>query len=318
MTKLDRYFKERFENQEKLAHRQMLARRRELREIYIRARNELESDLALFVQRYSTENGLTQAETRRMLNHDQLARFKYTIKGYIEEIDKLGIDTPEGKKLRKELDVLAGRTRVARVRELQACIDAELKIAALKTEEKTGKHMRRIISFAHEDGKRIFKANTLAKLNPEIIEHIVMQDWKGGNYSTNIWKDTQYLTEKVRENILNGLTQGHDFKRMSKRLAKDMDTCFFYARRVLESETTYALESTKTQLFKDLGVEQFKNIATLDENTSDICKKMNGTVFDVDKKAEGITAPPFHPFCRTVTVPVVNKKKLKQLQMRYK
>lgn len=318
MTQTDKYFLDRFNRQEKLVHRKMLERRKELKEIYLDARKEMEADLALFLERYGRANGFTQADTRKMLNTEELARFRYSIKGYLDEIDRLGIDTPEGAALRKELDILAGRTRVARIKELQTAIDTELKLAALKAEQKTGMHMREIASYVHEDGKKIFKTNTLAKLSPKRIERIVMQNWSGGNYSTSIWDNTDYLAKRLRKNIITGVIQGHEFKRMSDKLALDMDVGYFQARRILETETTYALESSKTELFKDLGLDEYKNCATIDDRTSDICRKMNGTVYKLSEKKEGVTCAPFHPFCRTVSIPVVNRRKWRQLQLKYK
>ncbi|MGL6219340.1 MAG: minor capsid protein, partial [Lacrimispora sphenoides] len=54
---------------------------------------------------------------------------------------------------------------------------------------------------------------------------------------------------------------------------------------------------------KELGVEQYEILATLDTRTSDICRDMDEKVFDMKDYEVGVTAPPFHPHCRTTTVP---------------
>lgn len=55
--------------------------------------------------------------------------------------------------------------------------------------------------------------------------------------------------------------------------------------------------------FKDLDVNKYEIVATLDNHTSEICQELDGKVFDMKDYQVGATAPPFHPNCRTVTVP---------------
>lgn len=44
-------------------------------------------------------------------------------------------------------------------------------------------------------------------------------------------------------------------------------------------------------------------MATLDSHTSAICQEMDGKRFPISKMEVGVTAPPFHPWCRTTTAP---------------
>ncbi|MCJ0430479.1 minor capsid protein, partial [Clostridioides difficile] len=53
----------------------------------------------------------------------------------------------------------------------------------------------------------------------------------------------------------------------------------------------------------DLDVEKYEIIATLDLRTSNICRELDGKVFDMKDYQVGITAPPFHCRCRTTTAP---------------
>ena len=41
----------------------------------------------------------------------------------------------------------------------------------------------------------------------------------------------------------------------------------------------------------------------MDSRTSETCRNLDGKVFDLKDYQSGITAPPFHPYCRTTTVP---------------
>ncbi len=55
------------------------------------------------------------------------------------------------------------------------------------------------------------------------------------------------------------------------------------------------------------GVEEYEILATLDNRTSDICQNLDGQRFKVSEKRVGVNYPPFHPLCRTTTIPVINR-----------
>lgn len=55
--------------------------------------------------------------------------------------------------------------------------------------------------------------------------------------------------------------------------------------------------------FDELDVEEYEIVATLDSRTSEICQDMDGKHFPMEDYQAGITAPPFHVYCRSTTVP---------------
>ncbi|OKO89746.1 minor capsid protein [Geobacillus proteiniphilus] len=50
-------------------------------------------------------------------------------------------------------------------------------------------------------------------------------------------------------------------------------------------------------------MEKYEILATLDMRTSDICRSMDGKVYEVKNYKPGTTAPTFHVRCRTTTIP---------------
>jgi SPP1 gp7 family putative phage head morphogenesis protein len=54
---------------------------------------------------------------------------------------------------------------------------------------------------------------------------------------------------------------------------------------------------------KDLEIEKYQVLATLDMETCSKCADMDLKVFDIKDYKEGVTAPPFHPWCRCTTIP---------------
>jgi len=69
------------------------------------------------------------------------------------------------------------------------------------------------------------------------------------------------------------------------------------------TESAAFASAAQKDCFKALDVEKYEIVATLDNRTSQICQDLDGEVFDMKDYQVGVTAPPFHPWCRTTTVP---------------
>lgn len=315
------YFIKRFTKQENEVHKMSEKKLGQLKAIYREARKELETDLAFFIERYATKNEFDAADLQRMLNITEKAKFRYTIKGYVKEIERLGIDTKEAKALKKELDIMAGRTRVSRKQELLTGINYALGKAGIKSTEVIKNHLIGVVDYVSKNTSAII-GNSLAKFDPKLIERIVNQKWNSENYSDRVWKNRTGLARKVMKNITVGISQGHEFKRMSEKLSKDMNVGYYEARRIIETETTGALENAKEQVYKEMGITKYRFIATIDDRTSKICRALNGKVFDLKDRQIGVNCPFMHPFCRSVTVPVVDRealeKKKQEIREKYK
>jgi hypothetical protein len=50
-------------------------------------------------------------------------------------------------------------------------------------------------------------------------------------------------------------------------------------------------------------VDRYEYLATLDNRTSEICRELDGKVFDVKEAEVGVNQPPMHPYCRSTTIP---------------
>ena len=69
------------------------------------------------------------------------------------------------------------------------------------------------------------------------------------------------------------------------------------------TEEAYFSSAAQKEAFDELGVEQYEIIATLDSHTSDICRSLDGKVYPMKDYEAGVTAPPFHVWCRSTTAP---------------
>ena len=72
---------------------------------------------------------------------------------------------------------------------------------------------------------------------------------------------------------------------------------------MLHTEGSFIIEQGTLAAYKEDGVEEYQILATLDTKTSDICREQDSKTYKVYDYITGSTAPPFHQFCRTTTVP---------------
>ena len=96
---------------------------------------------------------------------------------------------------------------------------------------------------------------------------------------------------------------GADPQKAIDALAKKMNTSKHNAGRLVMTEEAYFSSTAQKEAFQELGVEQFEIVATLDSHTSEICRMMDGKHFPMTDFQPGATAPPFHVYCRSTTVP---------------
>lgn len=75
------------------------------------------------------------------------------------------------------------------------------------------------------------------------------------------------------------------------------------ARVLLQTESARVRSMAEIESYKQMEVSKYQIIATLDDRTSDICQSMDMKVFYTKDYEVGVTAPPFHPNCRSTKAP---------------
>ena len=74
------------------------------------------------------------------------------------------------------------------------------------------------------------------------------------------------------------------------------------ARLIMTEQAFFASAATKDS-YLEFGVKEFEIIATLDSHTSEICRDLDGRHFPMKDYEPGVTAAPFHVYCRSTTCP---------------
>ena len=113
----------------------------------------------------------------------------------------------------------------------------------------------------------------------------------------------------MQNTLVQSLIRGTPQDKVVKEFAKKMNVSLSQAGRLIATETAYFTTIGEFDSLNNLGVKQYEILATLDHRTSDIYRHLDGKIFNMSDKKTGITAPPFHCWCRTCIIPHTPKLK---------
>lgn len=165
--------------------------------------------------------------------------------------------------------------------------------------------------------KERFDTVSFASLNDRTIDRMLRTKWIGnGNYSDRIWKNQNEMVDKLSEIVIRGAMTGMSLERMQMEFRQTFQVEKYKAERLLRTEMAYFHNEAEQESYRDLGIEQYIYIATLDNRTSEVCADLDGKVFKTKDGKVGVNLPPMHPNCRSTTGPYYDESVLKNMKRR--
>ena len=143
-------------------------------------------------------------------------------------------------------------------------------------------------------------------LNDRAINEAVNAKWSGKHFSKSIWDNTDKLAEESQKLVVKALMSGEALNKTADKLADKFQVSKFQATTLVRTETAHIHNEADFQAYKDVGIKRYKYLATLDYATCGTCQPLDGMVFDVSQRQEGLNAPVMHPRCRCTTTPDVD------------
>ena len=304
--KSSKYWQERFTQLEDATNKDAMKVYMDVDQAYQKAQAEIEAKINTWYQRFATNNQISMAEARKLLTSGELEEFKWTVEEYI----KHGKDNAISGQWAKELENASARFHISRLEALK--IQTQQSIEALygnqlDTVDKAIKDMysSRYYRTAFELQKGFGVGVVMDRLDNATLSNIVNKPWAvdGANFSSRTWSNKQKLVNELHSSLTRNIITGADPAKAIKEIKSKMGTSSYAAGRLIMTESAYFSSVAQKNVFGDLGVEKYEIIATLDSKTSEICRRLDGKVFDMKDFQAGVTAPPFHPYCRTTTAP---------------
>lgn len=300
------YWKIRFEQLEAASNKNAISTFNTIQEQYIAAEREIERQISTWYQRFAKNNQITMAEARKLLTSGELAEFKWDVKEFI----KYGEQNALNPMWMKELENASARFHISRLEALR--IETQQTIEKLfgGQVDEVDKLLKK--NYLHNYYHTVYEIQKgfnigwdIAAVDDRTLERLISKPWAtdGKNFSERIWSNKTSLINEVQTQLTRTFMLGKAPDDAIKAIAKKMKSSMGQAGRLVMTESAYFSSQSQKDAFNALDVEKFEIVATLDSSTSEICRELDGKVFDMKNFEPGVTAPPFHPWCRTTTVP---------------
>lgn len=154
-----------------------------------------------------------------------------------------------------------------------------------------------------------YTPNTIrfGQFEPDRAQQVVNSLWcsDGRHFSDRIWSNRIELNNRLQQGLINCLTVGADKNTLTKTLRDTFNVSLYKADRIARTELTYVQNQGIRDRYIASGITKYKYLAAHDSRVSDICKKLDGRIFNLSDARVGVNYPPMHCNCRSTVLAVV-------------
>ncbi len=259
-----------------------------------------------FYGRFATENKIDYADAVRYLNNNEVLEWRDSVERYIEEIRKEQNPVIR-ERLFREYNARAYGSRITRLESLNSSIDNKLSQLYARANEQ----FREVLGENYTDGyyrtiydiqNRFGYSSMFATVNDRIVENAVSYPWSGANFSDRLWKQKADLLNQLRETLTTGFIRGESVQDMARRIVKRLEVSQSNALRLIRTESSHIHNVAELDAYRECGFEEYEFMASLGEQTCEVCGRLDGKRFKLNDKQYGVNFPPLHPNCRCTTI----------------
>lgn len=300
------YWKKRFEALENASNAYGHQTLRQIEPAFDKAQREIQREIEAWYGRYAKNNNITMQEAKRQLSTTELKEFRWDVEEYI----KYGRENDLNQMWIKELENASARVHVSRLEALKMRTQQALEVAFGNEIDQIDGMARKILTedYYHsifEVQKGFGMGWEIGQIDQRKLERFIVKPWAadGKNFSQRIWQNRTQLVNELHQQLTRTCILGKAPDDAIKAISDKLNVTENQAGRLVMTEQAYFHSVAQKEAFNELDVEEFEVVATLDSHTSEICQEMDGKHFPMKDYRAGVTAPPFHVWCRSVTVP---------------
>ncbi len=300
------YWKKRFLNIEAASNAYGQDAFRQIEPAFDSALTSIQKEINSWYGRYAKNNKITIEEAKRQLSTKELKEFKWDVKEYI----RYGKENAVDQSWMRELENASARVHVNRLEALKVRTQQAAEVAFGNELDGIDAMARKVYTedYYHSifEMQRGFNIGwEIGQIDERKLEKLITKPWAadGKNFSDRIWEQKTQLVNELHSQLTRTCILGKAPDEAINAISKKFGVTKNQAGRLVMTEQAYFHSVAQQEAFKELDVEEFEVVATLDSHTSDICQEMDGKHFPMKDYQPGVTAPPFHVWCRSVTVP---------------
>ena len=268
---------------------------------------ELSAETSKWVDKYAKNQGIDSDAARKALAGIHTKHWELTLKQFREKAKAGGYED--------ELDAEYFRSRVARLQSLEQ----QLRSYAQPHAQDLTNSMRKALADQYNDtymrtnynlqAQRASFSADFARFNDAQLRIAVSQPWgkDGKDFSQRIWKNYQReLPSYLMDAVLRGTILGYGPQKVTQMMhVRFQDVKRNNVHRLVVSEMAHVAEEANVKAYEENEIEQYEYMATLESHTCDICAKLDGQIFKVSERRQGINYPIIHGRCRCTTIPYI-------------
>lgn len=300
------YWAQRMKNMEDALLDQSFSYVENLEAQFSRAQAEIERQMAAWYQRFAANNEITLAEAKRLLNSDELAEFHWTVGEYIAHGQQNALDGA----WMKQLENASARVHISRLDALKLHIQQQAEVLFANQLDYIDEAARLMYegSYYHtafEVQRGLGVGWSMHAINEETITKVLSRPWTADNqtFRDRCWTNKQSLVNSVNTQLTQMIIRGEAPDRAIAAISKQFEVSKSKAGRLVMTESAAFASAGQKDSFVALDVERYEIITSRDHETCTLCADMDGKVFKMSEYQVGLTAPPFHPWCRCCTAP---------------
>ena len=302
------YWAKRFDQIEQSQNTKSVRFIRELERKYALAFKEIQTKIEVWYSRLAKNNLVSVEEARKMLDKNELKEFLWTVEEYI----KAGRENAIDQRWLKELENASARFHIRRLEALQ--LEIRHQIEMLMNEAQTD--MYDTLKEVYKDGyyKTLFEIQKgigvgfdVSLLNDKKVKNLLMKPWAvdGTDFSSKIWANRTKLVKTLDQSLSRMVLTGQHPDMVIKEIVKTMDASKSNARRLVLTEQAYFTTLAQKDGYKETGLTEYQIVSIMDGRQCKDCQGHEGEHHPTTDMEVGVTAPPFHPYCRCTTAPYI-------------
>ena len=273
---------------------------------FMAAQAQVERELAVWYQRFADNNSITLADAKRLLTSGELAEFRWTVGEYIAYGQQNAIDGA----WMKQLENASARVHISRLEAIKLQIQQQAEVLYANQLDFVDSAAREVYlgsyyGTAFELQRGFGVGWTMQAVNESTITKVLSRPWTtdGQTFRDRCWTNKQALVNSVNTQLTQMIIRGEAPDKAISAISRQFKVSRDKAGRLIMTEAAAFSSAAQKDSFTELGVGRYKIVASFDGDICELCGTLDGQVFKLSDYQVGLTAPPFHPWCRCCTCP---------------
>ena len=290
------YWSDRQDQLRKAAEKEEAAIKKRLSKFYDAEFKRLDKEIAAYFQKYGENNIIEYRTLWQSLDEADRTLL-------MEQMDEFAEKYPQYAHL---LPVRESIYRLDRLQGLQYSVFMSQANIAGYTNEQIAQYEAKLAQQGlNSSMETLGFGKNFYSINDNIVQEFVDVPWcNGENFSTRIWNDTQRVANYINQDMAQAFARGDSYDRIIKNVQRRFGVNRSNAYRLVFTEGTYVMAESSIKPFEE-DFTQYEYSPILDGKTCEICRALNGKVFEISERQPGVNFPPMHPWCRCTWLPYV-------------